>query len=55
MLWRRVEQQGVPGEQGMVMVIYDNVVDPNKGLFVPQEVIDADRASGYDPYAKVTG
>lgn len=52
MLWRRVEQQGEPGESGMVMVIYDNVEDPNRGLFVPQEVIDADRAAGVDPYAK---
>ncbi|MBL8377683.1 MAG: hypothetical protein JNM79_07445 [Burkholderiales bacterium] len=52
MLWRRVEQQGEPGEPGMVMVIYDNVEDPNRGLFVPQEVIDADQAAGFDPYAK---
>lgn len=51
-LWRRVEQQGEPGSQGMIMVLYDNVEDPNKGIFVPQEVIDADRASGFDPYAK---
>jgi mannose-6-phosphate isomerase-like protein (cupin superfamily) len=55
MLWRRVEQQGEKGEPGMVMVIYDNVVDPNKGIFVPQEVIDADHASGRDPYAKAAG
>lgn len=53
-LWRRVEQQGEPGTQGMIMVIFDNVEDPNKGIFVPQEVVDADRASGFDPYAKVS-
>ncbi|NBS45808.1 MAG: hypothetical protein EBS99_02015 [Betaproteobacteria bacterium] len=52
MLWRRVEQQGEPGTQGMIMVMYDNVEDPNTGIFVPQEVIDADIASGIDPYAK---
>ena len=52
-LWRRVEQQGEKGEEGMVMVIYDNVVDPNKGIFVPQEVIDADRAAGAAPYGKL--
>jgi len=51
-LWRRVEQQGQPGESGIVMVIYDGVEDPNTGIFVPQEVIDADRASGRDPYAR---
>lgn len=50
-LWRRVEQQGEPGEPGMIMVIYDDVDDPNTGIFVPQEVIDADRAAGRDPYA----
>lgn len=55
MLWRRVEQQGEPGEPGLVMVIYDDVEDPNRGIFVPQEVIDADRASGRDPYAKGPG
>jgi hypothetical protein len=47
-----VEQQGAPGEPGRILVIYDNVEDPNKGIFVPQEVIDADRARGIDPYAK---
>lgn len=52
LLWRRVEQQGERGEPGMVMVIYDNVADPNQGIFVPQEVIDADRATGIDPYAR---
>jgi len=52
MLWRRVEQQGEPGTQGMIMVMYDDVDDPNTGIFVPQEVIDADRASGHDPYAQ---
>jgi len=52
MLWRRVEQQGEPGTQGMIMVMYDNVEDPNTGIFVPQEVIDADMASGVNPYAK---
>jgi uncharacterized RmlC-like cupin family protein len=52
MLWRRVEQMGEPGEPGMIMVIYDDVVDPNKGIFVPQELIDADKAHGVDPYAK---
>lgn len=51
-LWRRVEQQGAPGTAGMIMVIYDDVEDPNTGIFVPQEVIDADRASGVDPYAR---
>lgn len=51
MLWRRVEQQGEPGEPGLLMVIYDNVDDPNGGIFVPQEVIEADRARGHDPYA----
>jgi len=51
-LWRRVEQQGEPGTQGMIMVIFDDVEDPNAGIFVPQEVIDADRASGHDPYAR---
>ena len=53
MLWRRVEQQGEPGEPGMIMVIYDNVDDPNTGIFVPQEIIDADKAAGRDPYARV--
>jgi len=52
MLWRRVEQQGEPGTQGMIMVMYDDVEDPNTGIFVPQEVIDADISSGIDPYAK---
>jgi hypothetical protein len=52
MLWRRVEQQGAPGEPGRILVIYDDVEDPNKGIFVPQEVIDADRARGVDPYPK---
>jgi hypothetical protein len=52
MLWRRVEQQGEPGTPGMIMVMYDDVDDPNTGIFVPQEVIDADRASGHDPYAQ---
>jgi hypothetical protein len=51
-LWRRVEQQGEPGTQGMIMVLFDDVDDPNTGIFVPQEVIDADRARGFDPYAK---
>ena len=51
MLWRRVEQQGAPGEPGMIMVLYDDVEDPNTGIFVPQEIIDADRAAGIDPYA----
>lgn len=54
-LWRRVEQQGEPGTKGMIMVIYDGVADPNTGIFVPQDVIDADRASGIDPYAKAAG
>lgn len=52
MLWRRVEQQGAPGEVGRILVMYDNVEDPNRGIFVPQEVIDADRARGHDPYAQ---
>lgn len=55
MLWRRVEQLGAPGEEGLLMVIYDNVEDPNSGIFVPQEVIDADRARGHDPYAATPG
>lgn len=54
-LWRRVEQQGEPGTPGRIMVIYDNVEDPNRGIFVPQNVIDADRASGIDPYARAAG
>ena len=33
-------------------MIYDDVEDPNQGIFVPQEVIDADRERGIDPYAK---
>jgi hypothetical protein len=37
----------------MIMVIYDNVDDPNTGIFVPQEIIDADKAAGRDPYARV--
>lgn len=53
MLWRRVEQQGELGESGMIMVIYDNVDDPNTGIFVPQEIIDADKAACRDPYARV--
>lgn len=52
LLWRRVEQQGAPGDTGLLMVIYDGVEDPNAGIFVPQEVIDADRARGQDPYAR---
>lgn len=52
MLWRRVEQLGEAGEAGLLMVLYDNVEDPNRSLFVPQEVIDADRARGRDPYAR---
>lgn len=52
LLWRRVEQQGSPGERGLLLVIYDNVEDPNAGIFVPQEVIDEDRARGADPYAR---
>ena len=55
MLWRRLEQLGDPGETGLLMVLYDNVDDPNTGIFVPQEVIDADRAGGIDPYAKAGG
>ena len=50
-LWRRVEQQGTPGESSLLMVIYDDTDDPNRSIFVPQEVIDADRARGFDPYA----
>lgn len=46
MLWRRVEQVGEPGTPGMIMVIYDDVEDPNTGIFVPQSIIDADRAAG---------
>lgn len=52
LLWRRVEQQGEPGTPGMIMVMYDGVDDPNTGIFVPQDVIDADRARGLDPYAQ---
>lgn len=51
LLWRRVEQQGANGQSGLLMVLYDRVEDPNTGIFVPQEVIDADRARGVDPYA----
>lgn len=51
-LWRRVEQIGEKGTKGMMMVIYDNVVDPNKGIFVPPEVLEADKARGVDPYAQ---
>lgn len=51
MLWRRVEQQGAPGESGLLMVLYDDTDDPNRSIFVPQEVIDADRERGLDPYA----
>jgi mannose-6-phosphate isomerase-like protein (cupin superfamily) len=51
-LWRRVEQVGEKGAKGMMMVIYDNVVDPNKGIFVPPEVVEADQARGLDPYAQ---
>lgn len=51
MLWRRVEQQGEKGEPGLILVLYDRVEDPNAGIYVPQEVIDADRARGVDPYA----
>lgn len=54
LLWRRLEQQGEPGETGLLLVLYDNVEDPNSGIFVPQEVIDADRARGDDPYADRT-
>jgi hypothetical protein len=35
-----------------MMVIYDNVVDPNLGIFVPPEVVEADKARGIDPYEK---
>lgn len=52
MLWRRVEQVGEKGSRGMILVMYDNVEDPNRGLFVPQEIIDADNARGIDPYAQ---
>lgn len=51
MLWRRVEQLGEKGTRGMILVMYDDVDDPNQGLFVPQEIIDADKARGVDPYA----
>ena len=52
-LWRRVEQQGKKGTKGMMMVIYDNVIDPNNGIFVPPEVVEADKARGVDPYANI--
>jgi hypothetical protein len=55
LLWRRVEQEGAPGDTGLLMVIYDDVEDPNSSIFVPQEVIDADRARGHDPYAGHAG
>jgi quercetin dioxygenase-like cupin family protein len=51
-LWRRVEQQGEKGTKGLMMVIYDDVVDPNMGIFVPPEVVEADKARGIDPYEK---
>lgn len=51
MLWRRVEQQGEPGTRGTILVMYDDVEDPNTGIFVPQDIVDADRAAGSDPYA----
>jgi len=41
-----VEQQGEPGQEGLIVVIYDNVEDPNGGIYVPQEIIDADEAAG---------
>jgi mannose-6-phosphate isomerase-like protein (cupin superfamily) len=50
MLWRRVEQQGEPGQEGLIVVIYDNVEDPNGGIYVPQEIIDADEAAGRNFY-----
>ena len=43
---RSVENTG--SETGLVMVIYGDVEDPNAGIFVPQEVIDADKAAGRD-------
>ena len=47
-LWRRVEQipDGDNTMNGMIMVIYDDVEDPNTGIFVPQSVLDADKAAG---------
>jgi quercetin dioxygenase-like cupin family protein len=45
-LMRSVENTG--SETGLVMVIYGDVEDPNAGIFVPQEVIDADKAAGRD-------
>ena len=43
-LMRSVENTG--SETGLVMVLFGDVADPNAGIFVPQEVIDADRAAG---------
>jgi quercetin dioxygenase-like cupin family protein len=45
-LMRSVENTGT--ETGLVMVLYGDVADPNAGIFVPQEVIDADTAAGRD-------
>ncbi|MEK9660125.1 MAG: cupin domain-containing protein [Alphaproteobacteria bacterium] len=45
-LMRSVENTGT--ETGLVMVLYGDVEDPNAGIYVPQEVIDADKAAGRD-------
>jgi len=51
MLWRRVVDQVEPGTPWLIMVLYVDVYVSIPGIFVPQEVIDADRARGHDPYA----
>jgi quercetin dioxygenase-like cupin family protein len=45
-LMRSVENTGT--ETGLVMVLFGDVEDPNAGIYVPQSVIDADRAAGRD-------
>jgi quercetin dioxygenase-like cupin family protein len=45
-LMRSVENTG--SETGLVMVLFGDVEDPNAGIYVPQEVIDADRKAGRD-------
>ena len=44
---RRVEQlENDAGEKtGLLLVLYDEVEDPNTGIFVPQSVIDEDNAA----------
>ena len=40
--------KNVTDGDGQILVIYDNVDDPNAGIVVPQSVIDADKAAGRD-------